>query len=145
MYSYTPVRCATAVPPLTSSDPTWNVAVIARTEEKNDSHCDCCCAVMPLYARLTSATSRVPIARPYAATTALIAGAGFSGTGSAAFGGADTDCGGGVTGGATTGGATTGGGAACCSVDAGWESFATVLVCATRCTGVATGGGADVR
>src|SRR5688572_11324492 len=104
MNSYAPVRRATALLPLNSSDEMSRFALIDRTDEKNASHCDCCCGVMPAYTRRTSATWRVPIALAYASTIAAMAGRGFSTTGAAVV----TGAGAGTTGGgACTGGVTT--------------------------------------
>lgn len=104
MNSYAPVRRATALLPLYSSDEMSRFALIDRTDEKNASHCDCCCGVMPGYTRRTSATSRVPIALAYASTIETIAGRGFTTTGGAVV----TGTGAGTTGGdAETGGEAT--------------------------------------
>ena len=63
MYSYEPVMRPTALASEILSDEISRLALIERTDEKNDSQADCCCGVMAAYTRRTSATCRVPIAR----------------------------------------------------------------------------------
>src|SRR5438552_16302390 len=94
-----------ALLPLTSSDAMSNVAFMDRTDAKKDSHPDCCCGVIPEWTRRTSPTSRVAMARAYAAMTAAIAEREFSAVGSAGL------TSGLAAGGAATGGAATGTGA----------------------------------